>query len=101
MAVRTKDEIMASIRARIGDDSSDEALALVEDLSDTYDDMQAKANGDGTDWKAKYEENDKNWREKYRDRFYGVGAENDPPKSKTKEDDSDRPLTYENLFKED
>ena len=97
MAVRSKEELMESIRARIGDDQSDEAIALLEDISDTYTDMETKANGGGEDWKSKYEANDAAWRQKYRDRFFGKGSE--------KEDEPDdqqetKPMTYEELFKE-
>lgn len=75
MAVRSKEELMKSIRARIGDDQSDEAIALLEDVADTYADMETRANGDGEDWKAKFEANDAAWRQKYRDRFFGKGSE--------------------------
>ena len=99
MAIRTKDELMEILRARIGDDQSDGAISLVEDISDTYDDMQSKANGDGTDWKSKYEENDAQWRQRYRDRFFNSEKTND---TIDKPDDrEDKPLTYEDLFKEE
>lgn len=100
MAVKTKDELMSSIRARIGDDQSDEAIALVEDFSDTYDDMQSKANGDGKDWKTMYEQNDQEWRKKYRDRFFNNDGNTDN-NNDYESDGEDKPLTYENLFKED
>lgn len=99
MAVKTKDELMTIIKARIGEDQSDEAIALVEDISDTFDDMQSKVAGDGTDWKAKYEENDATWRQKYRDRFFN--------KPETKDDESEdegeevKTLSYDELFKEE
>lgn len=99
MAIRTKDEIMASIRERIGDDQSDEAISLVEDISDTIDNMQSKANGDGIDWKTRYEENDANWRQKYRDRFFGKSSD-DPIPGPNENEDEEPKLTYKNLFKE-
>ena len=99
MAIRTKDELMEILRARIGDDQSDGAISLVEDISDTYDDMQSKANGDGTDWKSKYEENDAQWRQRYRDRFFNSEKTNDTIDNP--DDREDKPLTYEDLFKEE
>lgn len=88
---------MASVRAHLGDNDNDEALALVEDISDTFTDFENKANNNGENWKQKYEENDAAWRKKYRDRFFGDTVEEDddvptpqPPKK----------LTFENLFKE-
>lgn len=60
--VRNLDEILQSVRSVIGDNSSDEAIALIEDITDTLNDT--------TDWKKKFEENDSEWRKKYRDRFF-------------------------------
>ena len=100
MAIRTKDELMEIVRARIGNDQSDDAISLVEDISDTYDDMQSKANGDGTDWKSRYEENDAQWRQRYRDRFFNSEKSNDTI-DKQNVDREDKPLTYEDLFKEE
>lgn len=66
MAVRKKDELLSAIRARLGEDTSDEAISLIEDFHDTLNDYDSRV---GEDWKSKYEENDKTWRQKYRDRF--------------------------------
>ena len=62
--VKTKDELLASIKDRFKDDTSDETISFIEDVSDTINDLETKAS-DETDWKSKYEENDKQWREKY------------------------------------
>lgn len=99
MAVKTKNELMDAIKARIGEDNSDEAISLVEDISDTFDDIQSKVTSDGTDWKAKYEENDATWRQKYRDRFFN----NPETKDDEPEDDGGeiKTLTYDELFKEE
>lgn len=99
MAVKTKDELMGAIRARIGEDSSDEAISLVEDISDTFDDIQSKATSDGTDWKAKYEENDATWRQKYRDRFFNTHETKDDEVED--EGEEIKALTYDELFKEE
>lgn len=72
MAVIGRDEIMNRIKARIGEDTSDDAIKLVEDLSDTLNDYESRL---GEDWKSKYEANDREWRQKYRDRFF-MGADN-------------------------
>ena len=97
MAIRTKEEILTSVRSHFGDDTSDETLALVEDITDTMSDLENKANNDNTNWKKKYEENDAAWRKKYRDRFFSGdsgGEGNDP------EPDTRKNYTYESLFKE-
>lgn len=71
MASKTKDDILAALRAYIGEDTQDAALAIIEDVSDTLDEV---GGDDGEDWKAKYAENDAAWRKRYRDRFFGSEA---------------------------
>lgn len=93
--VKTKDEILTSIKSKFGEDTSDETLALMEDVSDTLKDLESKANST-TDWKAKYEENDKAWREKYRDRFFNSSGEEN---TDNEEDDKPNyPTRFEDLF---
>lgn len=93
--IRKGEELLAMIKGVIGEDTSDESLQLIEDVSDTINDYEDRAK---EDWKAKYEANDKTWREKYRDRFFNGKPESEPDD----EPDDERPkrLTYENLFKE-
>lgn len=107
MAVKTKEDLMNFIKEHTKDDTSDETLGFIADFSDTFDDISKKASGE-TDWKKKYEDNDKEWRQKYRDRFFsgntdGDGSQNaDPvlPPDVTQKDD-DKPKTYDDLFTHD
>ena len=98
MAVRTREEIMESIRTRIGDSTEDEDIAFLEDISDTFDDMESRASGDGEDWKTKYEENDKEWRRKYTERFFSKGEDPEDPEEEEEEEES---KTFEDLFEEE
>lgn len=66
MAVVTREDLFNRIKTRIGDDTSDDAISLIEDFSDTFDSM---SNADNEDWRTKYEENDREWRERYISRF--------------------------------
>lgn len=93
MAVRTKEEIMDAISKRLGEDTSDEALALLEDVTDTFADMETKA---GTDWEQRYNDLDASWRKRYRDRFEtgtdpAPGGDPGDPKSQ-------KPMTFDDLF---
>lgn len=97
MAVKTKDDILNALKARFGDDTSDETLSLIEDVSDTYDDMSTKVQESGN-WQEKYEENDKAWRKKYRDRFYSH-IEEEPEPEPEPEPKNDGPKTFDDLFK--
>lgn len=98
--VRTKDEIINAIKGKIGEDTSDETLTLLEDISDTLNDYDNKTK-DTEDWKAKYEQNDKDWRQRYRDRFFnnedGEG-ENDEINDLSENLDDNKPHTFEDLF---
>lgn len=89
MAVISKEDLLRRISERIGDDNSDEALSLLEDVSDTITDFEER---DSEDWKTKYEENDAKWRKKYRERF-----ENGEPDI---EETSIEVKSYDDLFSE-
>lgn len=92
MAVLSFDELIAKIKTKIGEDTSDESIELLEDVTDTF-----NANNDGEDWKTKYEENDKEWRKKYIDRFSGSGG-SEPD---DEEEEEEEKTTFEDLFKEE
>lgn len=95
MAVKSKEEIIAQIRAKLGDDTSDDAIALIEDVTDTYGALTEK-NGDGKDWKAEAERIDKEWREKYVSRFSKGSDEEDD--NNEANNNTNKPLTFEDLF---
>lgn len=96
MAILTKEQLMESIKNRVGDDTSDEALAFIENVNDTIENM---SNDKNTDWKSKYEENDAAWRQKYKDRFFNTSSE--VKDDDLEEDGKEKPMTYEALFKEE
>ena len=93
MAIKTIEELMGAVRARVGEDTSDEAIAFVEDVSDT---LASLSNAE--DWKKKYEENDAEWRKRYQDRFFNPDNPNDP---EPEPDHEPKKLTFDELFKED
>ena len=96
--VKSRDEILEIIRTRVGDDNSDETLSFIEDIADTMNDYESRL-ADSTNWKTRYEENDKEWRKKYKDRFF-----NEPVKDEEvieEEITGETPKKFEDLFKED
>ena len=99
MAVRTRDEIMEAIKNRIGEDTSDEAISLLEDVTDTFTDYETKV-ADKTDWKAKYDEMDASWRKKYMDRFSGKTGEEVKDEQEEQIKDDSEPRTFDELFTE-
>lgn len=91
MAKKTKDELLASAKAILGENTSDEALAFMEDISDS---MTTSTE----DWEAKYNENDAAWRKRYAERFMSAGDDSD---IELEPDPEPKRLTYEELFKEE
>lgn len=110
MAIKTNEEIMNSVRTLIGEENtSDEAIAFIEDVQDTLNDYSSQLS-ETTDWKKKFEENDKEWRKKYTDRFFNKGGNDTAPIIDTTganegvggegEVNESTPKTFEELFKE-
>lgn len=100
MAILSKDEFFSRIHNRMGDDVSDESISFLEDMTDTYNSLEQRANGDGTDWERKYHELDESWKKRYRHRFF-TGESNIPSSSNEKDDDEYNPesITIDSLFK--
>ena len=99
MAIRSREEILESIRNIVGDRTDDNTLQVLEDVTDTFTDFENKT-ANQTDWEAKYKENDEGWRKKYAERFY-TGDPSVPPKNNEPDiDDPDnKPTRFEELFK--
>lgn len=97
MAVRSREEMIQLANGIIGESTTDEALAFLEDLTDTL------GNND-VDWRQKYEENDAAWRKRYRDRFSGVveTVESVPDDTPSPADpDEKETITIDDLFEEE
>ena len=97
MAVKTREEILETIRTRVGDHTDDETISFLEDVTDTLTDLETRANGDGENWEQRYKENDAEWRKKYKERFFS--SEPDEPKEPKQEEEEEKPKTFEDLFK--
>lgn len=95
MAIKSKAELLELVKARIGDDTSDEALAIIEDVTDTLDDYETRI-ADSGDWKARYEQNDADWRKKYKERFF---APTEEPEEIDEPEEVEEKRTFEDLFK--
>ncbi len=98
MAIRSRDDIVASMRTIIGERDDDEALNFIEDLTDTLDDYDTRVS-DTTDWKSKYETNDREWREKYRERFFEGKPEGTNDVDEIEETDTVEVKSFDDLFK--
>lgn len=100
MAVLDRDKFFERIRERLGEDDSEEALSYLEDMTDTWDYLEAGARREGQeDWEEKYNNLDAEWRKRYRDRFFNTpeGAKEDQ-EGDVKNDGKLR--SFETLFEE-
>lgn len=108
MAVKSKDELLSSLKTIIGDTPSDEALTLLEDMSDTLDNSTG---GSSDEDKKKIEElekqvkdTDEMWRKRYADRFLnpsddnGDGSDDGNSDGGQGDNDDESPKTFEELF---
>lgn len=100
MAVLNKEEFFSCIHDRMGDDTSDEAITFIENMSDTYNDLERQAKGDGVNWEQKYNDLNESWKKRYRHRFFNGGANDYVPET-MRESTDERPedITIEQLFK--
>lgn len=92
--IRTRDELLNAIKAVLPEDSTDEVLTLLEDVTDTLDSV-----ADSEEWRAKYDDLDKSWRERYKARFFANPAENDAQEEADPDENVDEePTRFEELF---
>lgn len=92
---KSKDEIMEAIKAYIGEDTSDEAISLVSDVSELFDEV----NPDAKYTQKDMDDLDKSWRQKYRDRFFAPSSDAGTEGDDYKDDDEDNtPSKFEDLF---
>lgn len=96
MSVLTREALLQRVQSMVGENTDDESLAFVEDVTDTITDMERRANGDGEDWKTKYEENDAEWRKKYKERFFSGASTEEEEEEEEREEIKKR--TFEDLF---
>ena len=96
MAVLTRDEFFDRVQRVAGTDTSDDTLTFIEDMTDTYNSLEERANGDGNDWEQRYHELDESWKEKYKKRFFSGGASR--VVEEVKEDKKDEVVDYNDLF---
>lgn len=97
MAIKSREDLLKSLNTLIGDNSTDENLAILEDVTDTLKDYEEKT-ADQTNWKTKYEQNDAEWRKKYKERFLSGETIKDEQEEDVKKDS--KLLTFDSLFKE-
>lgn len=74
MSVLTKDEFMTRLEKHFDGDTSDDTIKFVEDMTDTYNDLEKR-----------YNDNDTAWKEKYKKRFFSSVETEETEKDNDKE----------------
>ena len=95
--VLTRDEFFAIINKRAGENTDDESLKFIEDMTDTYNSLVADRNIE--EWEKKYNDLDAEWRERYRRRFF-EGKEDIVDENREDVKDESEPSTFDELFEE-
>ena len=104
---RTKEELMQSLKTVLADNTSDEALALIEDVNDTFDGSTGGSSDEDKktieDLQQKLKEQDEMWRKKYTDRFFNPvpnNYNNDDGADDTDDDNEgeDEPTKFDDLI---
>ena len=102
MSTLNKEEFFGAIRNVIGDRNDADAIAFLENMTDTYNTLEQNAQGDGVDWKQKAQDIDKAWAERYRQRFLRGDGGNGPGPAKkgSSSEYQAENIDYADLFKE-
>lgn len=100
MSVLNKEDFISSIQARLGEDNSDEALSFLENLTDTYNALDERANSSVKEWEEKYNKLDTDWRNKYKERFNTPvqSSSASTTTSMTNQEELNIPTKFEDLF---
>lgn len=107
---KTKQEILSDLKTVLGEDISNEAIALIEDISDTLDSSEGGSTKELedkiTELENEVKETDEMWKKKYTDRFFNPSPEkinNGEQNEDSEDDEQDTPqLThFEDLFSTD
>ena len=95
--VLSRDEFFEVINKRVGENTDDDSLKFIEDMTDTYNSLES--NKSGEDWEKKYNELDAEWRERYKKRFFN-GKEEIVEENREDVEDESEPTTFDELFEE-
>ena len=93
MAILSKEDFTKAITTIIGERSDEDSVKFIEDMTDTYNGLEADKNVSVSEWEQKYNALNDTWSKRYKDRFSETIAEN---KGQTKEETD--PTSYDDLF---
>ena len=91
MAILKKEDFLNRIKEYVGEDTSDEAISFVQDVTETINDYESRGEDAA--------EVEKRWRKKYIDAFFTKEKGSEEEESE-EEEEEDKKYTYDKLFKE-
>ena len=100
MSRLTKEEYFKNLATLLGEKSDPDSVKMLEDMTDTYNALEAGEAGDGIDWKKKCEEVDKAWQKRYSSRFFNGDSGSGPQRETGSESGRRNPedISYGDLF---
>ncbi len=93
--VRTLEELLTDVRAVVADETSDDVLTLLENVTDTVNAAESRETIEGL--RQQIADLDESWRRKFRDRFFNT-ASADPVPEVAEEETEEKITRYEDLF---
>lgn len=87
--VLNRADFLTRVAGRVGDDTSDDAISFVEDMTDTFDSLAA-SHVTQAEIDAAVRENDEAWRKRYRDRFFSSETVEDVEEKDGKDVETDK-----------
>ena len=105
MAVMKIDELLKLVTDKFGETPDDDALTIIENISDTFNDMSGKVTDDWQKEKARLEQavidKDNEWRKKYTERFVtGRDSASDKNESVVEDEVDETNIEISDLFTE-
>ena len=97
MAILTRDDLMAKLKERFGEETDDASLSFIEDVTDTYDDLASKSNATAlSEMTQKYND----LQLKYRERFFSGNEDYSNDDDFEQHEEPKQKLKFEDLFTE-
>lgn len=96
MAVLSRDDFFSAVQQIVGTDTSETAIAFIENMTDTY---NALANNDNNaEWEQRYNDLNKQWAEKYKHRFFSGDTSQISPQNEPTSVENDDNIKIDDLF---
>lgn len=105
MAVVKLTDLIKALSDKFGETPDDDALAIIENVTDTFNDVSGKVNDDWLQEKARLEQavidKDNEWRKKYTERFMSGNPSDDKDIEYVQQEDKtpETEITIDDLFK--